>query len=168
MDPITLLNTLSRVIHLGTAIVLVGGTVFMYFVLTPAAEKLPEEEHNKLRDNILNKWRVFVYTGITLFLISGFYNYLGYLVTGTPKPERPPLYHALIGIKILLALVIFFFSSALAGRSPALEGIRKKRKMWTGVVVLLAALVVIISGYVKIAVVGKASGDTSEEVQSEN
>ena len=41
MDSMEILSIISRWIHIGTAIVVVGGTVFLRFVLLPAAEGLP-------------------------------------------------------------------------------------------------------------------------------
>ena len=58
----------SRWIHVGTAIVLVGGLVFLRFVLGPAAAQLPEEAHSKLKELVLAKWKKFIHGGIALFL----------------------------------------------------------------------------------------------------
>ena len=91
MDVISLL---SRWTHIGTAIVLVGGTVFLRFVLAPAAAQLPDAEHQKLKELVMNTWKKFVHAGITLFLLSGFYNYL---VVQIPKHKGDGLYHGLMG-----------------------------------------------------------------------
>jgi uncharacterized membrane protein len=144
---LTAVAVLSRWIHVGTAIVVLGGSVFLRFVLQPAAEKLPDEAHQALRANVLRTWKFFVHIGIVLFLVSGFYNYL---VVAMPLHRRDYLYHALLGIKILLAVVVFLLAEALVGRSPAFEKIRQQRKLWLGIVILLAAIIVAISGYVKV------------------
>ena len=70
MDMQELLPILSRWTHIGTAIVLVGGTCFMRFVLAPAASQLPDAEHAKLKELIMGKWKRFVHGGIVLFLVS--------------------------------------------------------------------------------------------------
>ncbi|MEI8017834.1 MAG: hypothetical protein WCH39_06500 [Schlesneria sp.] len=145
MDVISLL---SRWTHIGTAIVLVGGTCFLRFVLAPAAAQLPDAEHQKLKELLMNTWKKFVHAGITLFLASGFYNYL---VVQAPNHKGDKLYHALMGTKILLALGIFFFASALVGRSKSFEGMRKNAKLWQLVIIILAAIIVGISGYLKMA-----------------
>ncbi len=148
MDGMELLAVVSRWIHIGTAIVVVGGTVFLRFVLLPAAEKLPEDMHQTLRGQVVRTWKIFVHTGIVLFLISGFYNY--YLVFAKQQHQGDGLYHALIGIKILLAMVVFFLASVLVGRAAAFEKLRQNRKMWLGIVILLAAIIVGISGFLKV------------------
>ena len=146
-----MISILSRWAHIGTAIVLVGGTCFLRFVLAPAAAQLPEAEHAKLKELLMARWKRFVHAGIALFIISGFYNYVGQM----PAHKGDKIYHILIGTKILLAFAIFFFASALVGRSKSFAGMRRNAKFWQLVIILLAAIVVGISGYAKVALPGK-------------
>lgn len=139
-------SVLSRIAHVATAIVLVGGTVFMRFVLMPAAKELPETEHDQLRQRLMARWKRIVHGGIALLLLSGLFNYMQQI----PKHKGDPLYHALLGTKMLLALVVFFIASALVGRSAAFEKMRQNRAKWMGLIVLLSALIVGISGFVKV------------------
>ena len=140
------LSVLSRIAHVGTAIVLVGGTVFMRFVLMPAAKELPEAEHDQLRQRLMARWKRVVHGGIALLLLSGLFNYMQQI----PKHKGDGLYHALLGMKMLLALAVFFIASALVGRSAAFEKMRQNRAKWMGLIVLLSALIVGISGFVKV------------------
>lgn len=149
MNDLTWLNVLSRWVHVGTAIAILGGSVFLRFVLMPAAAELPEAEHQALRGRLMGRWRKWVMVGIALFLASGLYNYLAVTL---PQHRGQGLYHALMGVKILLALAVFFLASALTGRSPAFEGIRRSAPKWLAVNILLAALVVAIAGFLKVAV----------------
>lgn len=137
----------SRWAHIITAIVLVGGTVFLRFVLGPAAAQLPDDSHAKLKELVMGTWKKFVHGGIALFLISGFYNYL---VVQAPLHKGDKLYHALMGIKILLALAVFLIASGLVGRSKAFAGMRAQAKLWQGILVTLAVLIIGISGFVKV------------------
>ena len=143
---VPILDVISRFVHVFTAITLVGGSVFMAFVLGPSANELGEETHNKLREQVVKRWKKFVHGGIGLFLLSGFYNYMAMI----PKHKGDGLYHGLVGTKIILALGIFFLASALVGRSKAFEGMRAQRAKWLKILVLLAAVVVGISGFVKV------------------
>jgi uncharacterized membrane protein len=149
MDDLTAINVLSRWVHVGTAIVVLGGSVFMRFVLMPAAAQLPDAEHDALRQRVMGRWKKFVMIGIALFLISGFYNYI---VVAIPQHKGDKLYHPLIGTKILLAFAVFFLASALTGRSAAFEGIRRNNRKWLLITIILAAIIVAISGVLKIAV----------------
>ncbi|MEX0585738.1 MAG: hypothetical protein WD176_03790, partial [Pirellulales bacterium] len=58
-------------------------------------------------------------------------------------------YHAVFGTKVLLALAIFFIASALMGKSPALQKIRDNRRFWLTTNVVLAIIVVCLSGILR-------------------
>lgn len=147
MDGSLLLFTLSRFLHVGTAIVLVGGTFFIRFVLQPAALKsLTEDQHAGLREQVMGVWKRIVHAGIGLFLLTGGINYGKVIV----EKKADALYHALLGTKILLALGIFFIASALVGRAAAFEGMRRNARKWMGVNLVLAAIIVAISGFLKV------------------
>jgi uncharacterized membrane protein len=144
-----ILSTLSRVLHVGTAIVLVGGTFFVRFVLMPAANsELADDVHTRLRAAIMTIWKKFVHGGIGLFLLTGGYNY--YRVWAIGKHRGDALYSALLGTKILLALIVFFIASALVGRSAAFESMRRNARKWLLINLLLAGLIVAISGFLKV------------------
>jgi len=146
MNDLLAIDVISRFIHVATAIVMVGGTVFMRFVLMPAAAELSQAEHDQLRQRLLARWKRVVHGGIGLFIGSGFYNFIQAL----PKHKGDGLYHGLVGTKILLAFAIFFIASALVGRSASFEKMRQQRAKWMGVIVLLSAVIVGISGFVKV------------------
>ena len=141
-----LIDILSRIVHVATAITLVGGSVFTAWVLLPSAKQLSDEAHTTLRSAVTGRWKYFVHVGIVLFLLSGLYNY----IRAMPLHDGDGLYHALVGTKILIALGVFFLAEALVGRSAKLEPIRQSRAKWLKVLVLLAAVIVAISGFVKV------------------
>ena len=146
MDSQFVIDVVSRLVHIATAIVLVGGSTFMAYVLLPTSQQLDTAQHDKLRQLVTGRWKRFVHVGILLFLVTGFYNFYRQL----PHHKGDGLYHALMGTKILLALGVFFIASALVGRSRALEGLRADRARWLKVIVLLAAIIVAMSSFVKV------------------
>ncbi len=148
MDPEFLLNVISRWVHVATAIVLVGGTTCLRFVVHPVLAA----DHPELVGQIRARWKKFVHAGIGLFLISGFYNYF----RAMPLHKGDGLYHALVGTKILVAIVVFFLASALVGRSAGTARFRDQAARWTAVMLLLSALIIGISGVVKVR--GAAAG----------
>lgn len=150
MDSLLPVDLISRWLHIGSVILLVGGSAFMRFALIPAAEQLPDETHRELKLAVLSRWRKYVGIGIGLILISGLYNF----VRAIPLHKGQGLYHGLIGTKILLALVLFFLASALTGRAEKFEPIRQNAKKWLSVMLLIAYLIVGISGYAKVALPG--------------
>lgn len=155
------LDVVSRVVHVATAITLVGGSVFTLMVLMPAAGTLAEDAHQKLATAVTGRWKKFVHGGVALFLISGLYNY----TRAIPMHKGDGLYHGLLGVKMLMALVVFFLAAAMVGRSPKLETFRVHRAKWLKVLVLLAAVIVSISGYVKVRGVPASSLETAASVE---
>lgn len=140
------IDVISRVTHVGTAIVVAGGSVFLLAVLSPVIHDLDKEAGSRVSAAVVGRWRRFVHIGIALFLVSGFYNYF----RAIPLHRGDGLYHGLVGTKMLLAFVLFFLASVLVGRSERFEPMRQQRQKWLRVVVALATVIVAISGYVKV------------------
>lgn len=142
MDTELILPVISRWAHLGCAIVLIGGSAFIWLVLQPVLT----DQNTDLHDRIRSRWKKFVHPGVLIFLISGIYNY----VQAIPRHKGDSLYHALVGIKILLALVVFMLASMLVGSKAGTQKFRDNARHWLGITLLLAAVIVGISGFVKI------------------
>jgi uncharacterized membrane protein len=137
---------ISRWIHLLSVITLMGGSIFMRLVLAPAAKgALSDDHHQKLRDAIRPRWAMFSHGCVALILLSGTYN--AYL--GLTAHSGQPLYHGLFGVKLLLAMLVFFLAIALTGRSEAFAGIRKHQTRWLSVAILAAVAIVLISGVLR-------------------
>ncbi|MFO0975261.1 MAG: hypothetical protein U0996_02625 [Planctomycetaceae bacterium] len=154
MDINFLIALLSRWTHIGTAIVLTGGLTALRFVVFPVLAGHPE-----LVESIRQRWKKFVHGGIALFLISGFYNY----IKAMPLHKGDPLYHAIVGTKILIAFAVFFFASALVGRSAGTKKFRDDAAKWSLVTLLLSAIIIGMSGFVKVRVPSaKPATETAE------
>lgn len=137
---------ISRWIHLASIIVAVGGTVFIRFVLHPTVrEGLSPEIGSQFVPAVLRRWSRVLHACILLILLSGTYN----TIVQFPRHRGQPLYHSLWGVKLLLALVLFFIASALVGRSAAFERFRRNRPLWMGVNIALAAAIILISNILK-------------------
>lgn len=154
----------SRWLHVIVAVVLVGGTVFMRYVVLPAAADLPEEEHNKFRDRLTGRWKRFVHGGIGLLLLSGFYNYIAIAI---PAHKGDGLYHAIMGTKIILAFIVFFIASALVGKSAAFEKLRENRKKWLSIAVLLGVLIIAMAGFLKVREIPVKTADAPTPAATE-
>ena len=140
------LDVLSRVVHIATAITLVGGSIFMAIAMIPSLEVIPNEQRAAFVSAVRDRWKRYVHGGIGLFLLSGFYNYF----RAIPKHQGDGLYHALLGTKMLLAFVIFFLASVMVGRSAKFESWRQNPSMVLRVMIILAVLIVAMSGFLKI------------------
>ena len=92
-------DVISRITHVSTAIAIVGGSVFILFVLVPSTNELENVERSNLGLLVNQRWKRFIHFGILLFIVSGFYNF----ARAIPGHKGDGLYHALLGTKILLA-----------------------------------------------------------------
>jgi len=152
MDP-TLLAL--RWAHVLAACVAVGGLVFARFGLLPALQHLDEPTRDGIHDRIRRSWMPWVMGAITLLLASGLANFL--LFNARVREEewgggewmRQTGYHALFGVKFLLAMIVFYFASGLVGRGRGTQGMRNDRATWLTVTIGLAVAVVMISGWMR-------------------
>lgn len=139
------LALIMRWLHLLSAILMLGGAVFMRFILFPAASgTLDGDTHDRLREAILPRWRRAIMVYVTLFLISGFYNFV---MVGLPAHRQDPLYHALFGIKFLVAMAVFAIAMMLVGKKQRFGA---NTPTVAAIMIALAVLVVLIAGYMKV------------------
>ncbi|HEU5393403.1 MAG TPA: CopD family protein [Candidatus Methylomirabilis sp.] len=135
-----MLDTLMQWLHLGGAIVGVGGVAFARFVLIPAAGALPPEQRGPFMAKIAARFNPILWTAIGVILMSGLYNMLSSLQAGVDIR-----YQAILGLKVLLALVLFTIAFLITLPFPALAGMQKRRPRWLLVNLALAALIVLLS-----------------------
>jgi len=153
MDPLTLL---LRWAHVLAAIVALGGILFARFAVVPAAEELGRDTADRLDAGIRRRWLPWVIGAITLLLASGLTNYVLLIRRVKDAPElwggdwlRQTGYHALFGVKFLLALAVFYLVSALVGRGAGTQWIRDARRQWLSVAIGLGVAAVLISGWMR-------------------
>jgi uncharacterized membrane protein len=125
------LNIFMRFLHIVSAITLLGGVLAWRFAAIPATAALASETRTKVGDAIAVAWRPFVLSAIAGLLISGIYNFLN-------KTGLTPAWHAVFGIKILLALHVF--AAAFLAARP--ENPKRARQL-TGVAISGVIIVVV-------------------------
>jgi uncharacterized membrane protein len=142
---IDFLAVVLRWMHILAAITAVGGTIFSRVALLPAAGTLADEPRRALLEGVRSRWSKYIAAAILFLLVSGLWNFM--------QMERAyklgALYHALFGIKFLLAFVIFFLASVLNGRSALAQKLRANVRFWLTLNMTLAILVVCISGVLR-------------------
>ena len=145
MDANELLGLVSRWLHILSAIILVGGTLFMRLVTVPSFNAA-DEKLDEARLAMRSRWSRLV--GITsgLLIVSGIYN-LVVIMRADSAPE--PTYHMMLTVKLLLALGIFFLAAILAGRTELAKRFQQQEVLWLNVIALLAILLVCIAGAMK-------------------
>ncbi len=139
-------DILLRWMHILPAVTMVGATIFMRFALHPSLSTLPDSQRKELQAAVRGRWAKVVMISIALLLISGLINTV--LIAGTYDfPGK--YYHPLLGVKILLALVVFYIASKLTGRSAGAEKFRAKAEFWMTMNIVLAITVICIGGVLK-------------------
>jgi uncharacterized membrane protein len=150
----------------------VGGPMFIRWALLPAADALPDAAHRSLNEGIRLRWASVVRIAIMFLLLSGLYNLIAFerasRTWGQAWHDGPAhLYHALLGVKLLLALGIFFLASVLTGRSPAMARFRDNAKFWVTVNLLLGILLVGVSSQMRMMHIGPPLAPTKTETASQ-
>jgi uncharacterized membrane protein len=151
-----ILPLISRWLHILAAMAAVGGPMFIRLAMLPAMSSLPEAERKQLHEQLRRRWSKFVMTAILLLIVSGFYNFFlfinaahGWGPEWQSGSSNLRLYNILFGVKVVLALAVFFLASAMTGRSEALVKFRENLKLWITVNLLLGILIVCIAGQMR-------------------
>jgi uncharacterized membrane protein len=131
-----ILIPLMRWLHITSAVTLIGGILYARFVIAPSESFLSTDARATLDDRVAAHFRPLVLAAMTLLVISGLFNFL-------TKPGHSSLYHALFGIKILLALHVF--SVAILVVRPRNQ--RRNRQMSGAAISGL--IIILISAYLK-------------------
>jgi phosphatidylglycerophosphate synthase len=137
---------LLRWLHILPAVIAGGATIYSAVALVPTFGALSDEARAILRERVASRWRPVVSICIALLLGSGLTNFLMFQ---SKLHHGQPLYQGLFGVKFLAAMTVFFISSALVGRSAALQPMRDRMGFWIRVNAALVVLIVVISGILK-------------------
>jgi len=136
-----------RWIHVLCAVAAGGGILFYWIVLAPAARKaLSPEQFTALREPMMRRLKMIIHPSIVLFLASGFYNYL---VVLRPLHDGQAIYHALFGVKFLLAIAVFALAIVLTSTRRWSENLRNGKVGWL-LLSLGVIAVVMVGGYMKL------------------
>jgi len=137
------LPLLMRWIHIFSAIILIGGTVFIFAVLRPVLAKASTpEEGAKLRDSLMKRWKLFSHFGILLLFATGIYNLMaviGHKTDGETTVDS--FYILLFCAKFALALAVFALVFIATSTMKWSESLRDKKGLWW---LLLAASIAVV------------------------
>ena len=135
MDLAYWMGIVSRMSHLLAAGVLVGGLAYLKQVVAPLAMNSNEGEaatldgaevEEKLYRGQRGVWSQMVMLATFFLLTSGLYNYMNTI----GNENLPGAYHAIFGIKFLLAMFVLFVAAATAGKTPLAVKMRANLNQW--------------------------------------
>jgi hypothetical protein len=134
--------------HIFGAIMLVGSTIYMRCVHVPAKLLSGDKLSDSYNDWQRKAWARMVMIASGQLLVSGIINVILIIQRYEfDKSEFPAsVYHPLLGVKFLLALVVFFLAAAISGRSGLAQKLRQKEKTWLTVNMVLSIILVCLAG----------------------
>jgi hypothetical protein len=118
------IDVVMQWLHLVGAALAVGGAVFGRWVAAPAADRL----------------RPAAFAGVGLLLVSGLWNAVSNF------PGKPPQYHMVFGIKLLLALHVFAVLILASVPGPARDA--RRPRLLAGAAVS-GVLILLLSAYLR-------------------
>ena len=121
----------------------VGALIYGRWVAGPALAELPAEARAKALAGMVGRMRPILFTVMGALLASGLWNLIVHFA------EKPPRYHMIFGIKLLLALHVFTMWILLSippGANPARDAKRPRLLATTAV---SATLVLLLSAWLR-------------------
>ncbi len=137
------IQLVSRVLHILSGIVLVGGLFYMRSVLAPAGADACFAGRRAV-------WAKWVGIASAFLLVSGVYNLIVVIQQSkAAEVKLPPTYHILFGAKFLLALLVMFISAILAGKTEAAERFRQSMSKWLNIGWLASLAIIVIAAILR-------------------
>ena len=143
-------------LHVGSAVLMIGGFFFLRVVLLPAAKVLPDPKKTQIIDAAFRRFRVIVWIALVTILVSGVYNFITFLIsTGNHTVTDPNLapdysmYIVVLGVKFLIVTLIFILGIALTFPYPVYAPIQKRPAPWLNLTLVLSLIVILLSTFLR-------------------
>ena len=137
------MQTFMQWVHVGAAIIGVGGIGFLAFVLLPSTGILNADQRDLLMRVVQRRFRWVSWSVIGLLIVSGLYN------AGLAWDVPWGTYWKFLTLKIILAFFVFAIALCLTLPLKSLERFRARRQMWLSVAFAVAMIVILISAYLR-------------------
>jgi uncharacterized membrane protein len=142
----------SRLLHILSAIIIVGGLFYIWAVVTPSASSFPLKEQPtdvSAVDHYFGgrraTWAKWIGAASLLLLATGLWNFISMVVAN----KLHFTYHILATVKIVLALVLMLLAALLAGRTATADAIRRKWRTWLTVTLLIGIVTVAVGSVMR-------------------
>ena len=135
-----ILSVAMRYIHIVSAIIAVGGMAFMLFCVSPAVRLLDDKLRESLVGLMHSRFQRVVWFCIAGLVISGTYTWI---LFADDYKKMGPMGNALIGTKVLLAIIMF---AVVGARSM---GMMKNARAALMINIHLGAIVILLGGILR-------------------
>jgi uncharacterized membrane protein len=139
-----LLLLTSRLLHILGAIFLLGGVFYLRTIIAPrlgAADGTVDSWFAGGRAT----WAKWVGITTLVLIATGLFNF----IVNVKTYQIATSYHMLVGLKILVALIVFFLAAVLAGRSGLADRLRANMKFWLSVCAIAGIVTVLIGSVMR-------------------
>ena len=126
-----------KFLHVASAGIAMGGVTFALWALMPSMGGIDPETAGKLMGEVVRLFGRMIWIVIALLVLTDIWMIVVVAAAGVPQP----LYHSILGIKVILALAIFFIAYGVLAPVKALESMRQNRKRWMVINIHLIAVV---------------------------
>lgn len=135
-----------RWMHILAATTMVGGTLFLRFAWFPSVKDADASTRESQFSGMRSGWAKLVMLSTLFLLVSGLIN----AVNNIKRYDLGGAYHGLVLAKLLIALALFFLSARVAGRSESAQRFRTNIGKWLTINSVLALLLVLMGGFMKV------------------
>jgi len=109
------LGIVMRWLHIASVATLIGGMLYGWLVLVPAAGVLPADARKAMISRAAELYRPLVFAAISALIVSGGYNW-------ATNPGHHPRYYILMLIKLMLVAHVFAVGIVLVTKNPEHRG----------------------------------------------
>lgn len=142
-------DVLIRVLHIAAAMTVAGGALYQWRALLPTLSGIDEARRMELREALVARWRLVAWTAMAVLLLTGLLNFvLNKIPELKPHPHKG-IYHALFGVKFLLALAAFHAGTVIT--LPGAKGARYRAnaKFWLALLLAYVIAIVVIAAILR-------------------
>ena len=149
-----------RFVHIAAAVIAGGAAFFQFFAVRPALAGVEESQRAAFRDALLRRWFPIVQAVIAALLITGLVNFLVYKIPFYKPHPLKGVYHGLLGVKIIAALLVFHTATVLALPGPRGDKWRANplwRNLQIGALALIVAIGAVLVNFDRVFPRGEAT-----------
>jgi uncharacterized membrane protein len=134
---------LMQWLHLLAAVVGVGAVVFYRVILLPGLSSFRPEDSNAVVERLARRFRMVIWSALVVLVFSGVFNLLE-----SPRIAEPD-YRYILGIKLVLAFLMFAIAFVVTLPLAALKRIQREQTALLTVYLVLAVVIIVISAYLR-------------------
>ena len=152
MDPKFLATTINKFLHLSAAGIVVGGLVYLRFILIPSLRGVPEAERGTLLQAAYKKTLRWMSYSLLVLFLTGMDNIMRARKTlGVASEDLRGTYWAVFWTKMVLFILAFILVHLLMIGAPPFRRIQAAYRWWIGVLVVVSFIIIYLSGYLTLS-----------------